>query len=116
MTQTRSIRPAMILAAAAILVSSLPAMAREAGDTLETREAVHINRADLATAAGVAEVRARVVRAARQACQPMGTTRKELAHGKACFDSAVTQGNAQVDRLLAERGTPASTDLAASTR
>ena len=116
MTQTLFVRPAMILAASVAMFTSLPATAQESGNTDLTQAAVHFSDAELANASGVASVRARIVRAARTACKPVGSTSGELAHSRACFAHAVAQGNARVDTLLARQEHARTATLAASGR
>jgi UrcA family protein len=116
MTQTLFARPAMILAASVAMFTSLPATAQESGNTDLTQAAVHFSDAELANASGVASVRARIVRAARTACKPVGSTSGELAHSRACFAHAVAQGNARVDTLLARQEHARTATLAASGR
>lgn len=103
MTQTIFARPALIIAASVAMLSSLPAMASEEGNTIPTQETVRFNNADLATDTGVAAVRTKIVRAARAACEPIGSTFGELEHSKVCFERAVAQGNSQLETMLAAR-------------
>lgn len=116
MTQTLFARPALILAASVAMITSQPAAAQDSNNTKPTQETVRYSDAELANAAGVASVRARIVRAARTACKPIGATSGELAHSKACFTQAVVQGNARIDKLLAQQELARAATLAASGR
>ena len=111
MTQTIFARPALIIAASVAMLSSLPAMASEEGSTIPTQETVRFNNADLATDTGVANVRAKITRAARAACLPNGYSLDDEAHSKICFERAVAQGNSQLETMIAERQTEGAATL-----
>jgi UrcA family protein len=108
MTKTFFARTSLIIAAALVGGSALPAQASSGDNFSPTQAKVSLTGVDMTSDAGILLLRHQVRRAAIRVCAPDAQTTAELQHGKACMKTATAKGYAMIETLhqkaLATRG------------